>query len=110
MSIASPNEIKDFWDALSIKEVNTWIKKKNNLLKVLWENNEGKYIKIYACSDIQNRLNNLKNSKKTIQLINPFDQLIRDRKRLKSIFDFDYKIEIFVPKGKIVWYIMFILY
>ena len=38
-----------------------------------------------------------------IQIINPFDPTIRDRQRLKSIFDFDYKIEIFVPKEKRVW-------
>ena len=38
-----------------------------------------------------------------MQIINPFDPAIRDRIRLKKIFDFDYKIEIFVPKEKRVW-------
>ncbi len=104
MSVASAKEIKNFWDTLSIKEVNTWIKNnKENLVDVEWENNEGKYTKSFATLDIKNRLNDLKKSKSTIQIINPFDPAIRDRIRLKKIFDFDYKIEIFVPKAKRVW-------
>ena len=104
LSVASAKEIKDFWGSLSIKEVNTWlIKNKENLLEIEWENNEGKYIKSFACLDIKDRLENLKNEKNEIQIINPFDPAIRDRKRLKKIFDFDYKIEIFVPKEKRVW-------
>ena len=104
LSVASAKEIKDFWGCLNIKEVNTWlIKNKKNLLEIEWENNEEKYIKSFACLDIKDRLENLKNEKNEIQIINPFDPAIRDRKRLKKIFDFDYKIEIFVPKEKRVW-------
>jgi len=104
MSIASAKEIKNFWDTLSIKEVNSWIKNnKNNLVEIQWENSEGTYIKSFAPLDIENRLKNLKNPSSKIQIINPFDPAIRDRVRLKAIFDFDYKIEIFVPKAKRVW-------
>ncbi|WP_072682408.1 winged helix-turn-helix domain-containing protein [Arcobacter sp. LA11] len=104
MSIASAKEIKNFWDALTIQEVNTWIKNnKENLLEVQWENYEGKYIKSFSFLDITEKLNNLKSSNLKIQIINPFDPTIRDRVRLKNIFDFDYKIEIFVPKSKRKW-------
>ncbi len=104
MSIASAKEIKNFWDTLSIKEVNTWIKNnKENLMEVEWENNEGEYIKSFTSLDIENKLIKLKKSNSKIQIINPFDPTIRDRIRLKKIFDFDYKIEIFVPKEKRVW-------
>lgn len=104
LSIASAKEIKNFWGSLSIQEVNKWItKNKQNLLEIQWENNEGKYIKSFATLDIQNRLNNLNNQKSILQIINPFDPAIRDRIRLKQIFDFNYKIEIFVPKIKRVW-------
>lgn len=107
ISVASAKEIKNFWDVLSIKEVNTWIKNnKENLIEIQWENSEGKYIKSFAPLDIESRLNNLSNTKNLnskMQIINPFDPAIRDRKRAKAIFDFDYKIEIFVPKEKRVW-------
>ena len=38
-----------------------------------------------------------------LRIINPFDPLVRDRKRLQKIFGFDYKIEIFVPAAKRQW-------
>jgi len=104
LSVASAKEVKNFWDTLTIKEVNTWIKNNsNNLTEIEWENNEGKYIKSFATLDIQDRLIEIKKSDSKIQIINPFDPAIRDRIRLKKIFDFDYKIEIFVPKEKRIW-------
>ncbi len=104
MSVASAKDIKNFWGSLSIKEVNSWIKNnRENLIELQWEDNNKKLIKSFAPLDIETRLANLKKDTSKIQIINPFDPTIRDRQRLKSIFDFDYKIEIFVPKEKRVW-------
>ncbi|MGZ6539798.1 MAG: winged helix-turn-helix domain-containing protein, partial [Bacteroidia bacterium] len=38
--------------------------------------------------------------KNDIQLLSPFDNLIIQRKRLQTIFDFDYQIECYVPEPK----------
>ncbi|HER27274.1 MAG TPA: winged helix-turn-helix domain-containing protein, partial [Rhodospirillales bacterium] len=38
-----------------------------------------------------------------LRIINPFDPIVRDRARLKRLFGFDYKIEIFVPAAKRQW-------
>jgi hypothetical protein len=35
-----------------------------------------------------------------IRVLSPFDPLIRDRNRLRRLFNFDYRIEIFVPEAK----------
>jgi len=104
LSIASAKEIKNFWDTLTIKEVNTWLKNnQDSVIEVEWENNEAKHLKSFAPLDIEKRLINSVNNNDKIQILNPFDPAIRDRIRLKKIFDFDYKIEIFVPKEKRIW-------
>jgi len=42
-------------------------------------------------------------SNSRIKIINSFDPAVRDRDRLKNIFGFEYKIEIFVPESKRKW-------
>lgn len=104
MGIATAKEIKNFWGVLTTQEVNEWIKDNNkSLVEIQWQNNEEKQVKSFAPLNIETRLENFKSSNAKIQIINPFDPAIRDRSRLKAIFDFDYKIEIFVSKEKRKW-------
>jgi hypothetical protein len=53
--------------------------------------------KLYAPADIEMRLADARPPSERLRILNPFDPVIRDRKRLKHLFDFDYRIEIFVP-------------
>ncbi len=53
--------------------------------------------KLYAFADIETRLGETGPPADRLRILNPFDPVIRDRKRLKHLFDFDYRIEIFVP-------------
>ena len=38
-----------------------------------------------------------------LRILNPFDPLIRDRKRLARLFGFEYTVEMFVPAAKRKW-------
>ena len=109
LTIATAKEIRNFWGSLSIQEVNDWIKdNKDKLKEIEWENNEWNYVKSFSVLNVEKKLEEIKNINNKIQIINPFDPAIRDRVRFKRIFDFDYKIEIFVPKEKrIYWYYVY---
>jgi uncharacterized protein YcaQ len=96
---------KNILDDEGIKNIFNRLENENraNLLEVLWENHDGKYTKSFSFLDLEDRLKTLEHTNKKIKIINPFDPAIRDRIRLKNIFGFDYKIEIFVAKEKRIW-------
>ncbi|MBL1430515.1 MAG: YcaQ family DNA glycosylase [Robiginitomaculum sp.] len=104
LAAGSAKEIKEFWEAKDVKEVKLWIEaNKKNVIPVKWETDSGTWKDSYALNDIKQRIENLPPHSSRMKIINPFDPAVRDRKRLKSIFGFDYKLEVFVPAAKRRW-------
>jgi uncharacterized protein len=56
--------------------------------------------KMFARPDIEQLLASLPEPPPRLRALNPFDPLLRDRARLARLFDFDYRIEVFVPAAR----------
>lgn len=102
LTIATPAELQDFWGAASAAEVKDWLKTAD-YVPVSVQGADGTWTTAYAVPDIKQRLTTLKPPTSRLRILNPFDPLCRDRKRLSRIFGFDYRIEIFVPAAKRRW-------
>lgn len=102
LSVATHKEIKEFWEAADVKEVRNWAEGRE-LMPVEWQRHDGSWVAAFGAVDIEQRLTELQKPSTRMRIVNPFDPCIRDRARLKNIFGFDYKIEIFVPAAKRKW-------
>ena len=100
--VASPGEIRKFWEALPPAEVAAWARG-SDLVPVRIESADGKWQEALALPDIEARLAAIPPLTPQLRIINPFDPAIRDRARLKRIFGFDYTNEMFVPAAKRRW-------
>lgn len=104
LTLAMPAEIQGFWGAASALDVKKWLGQASCSAKsVEVECADGKWVSAVAVQNIEAKLAALKAPTSRLRILNPFDPLVRDRKRLKRIFRFDYKIEIFVPAAKRQW-------
>ena len=52
---------------------------------------------LYARPDLEAALNQVESPPPGLRILNPFDPVLRDRKRLQGLFGFSYRIEVFVP-------------
>ena len=100
LGFASPGEIARFWGLLSTDEAKRWCMDQlgHTVVQVLVEPmHDAAPRKLYARADIADLLDNLPAPPSRLRVLNPFDPILRDRKRLLQLFAFDYRIEIFVP-------------
>jgi uncharacterized protein YcaQ len=104
MGFGLPGELQQYWDAVSLQEANEWLTgAQARVQEVEIETSQGEWISGVAPANIEDRLASLKHSTSRLRIINPFDPVIRDRNRLKRLFGFDYRVEMFVPAAKRIW-------
>jgi uncharacterized protein YcaQ len=102
LGVATIKEIQSFWDAMTISEVRSWAER-TDLSTVSIQDKVGEWTTAFARPDIETSLQTLPSQNTRMRIINPFDPATRDRIRLKRLFGFDYKIEMFVPAAKRKW-------
>ena len=101
LGVATPGELQRFWEALSPGEVRGWIAAhRHELVDVRVAAADGRHIAMLAFADIETRLAALERAGTRTRILNPFDPLVRDRRRLARLFGVDFRIEIYVPPAK----------
>ena len=102
LALASTGEIKRFWDAVTLDDVRDWARRRNFVVARV-QAADGSWYNSWAAADIAQRITALPSLSSQIRILNPFDPAIRDRKRLKRIFGFEYRNEMFVPQVRRRW-------
>ena len=101
LAFAGDGDIQRFWEATDLSEVKRWSDSiRSEMTAVEVETANGDRVPLMAPADIEARLESLPPPTSRLRIINPFDPVVRDRNRLKRLFGFDYRIEIFVPAAK----------
>lgn len=103
LGFGTPADIARFWDLLSIDEVKNWIEQHGETQTTVVRvesHSKTDARELFARPDIEEIAAEMEPLPQRIRMLSPFDPVIRDRKRLKWLFGFEYTIEIYVPPEK----------
>ena len=115
LGIATPTEIRHFWDAATPADAALWCRsaeRAGRIVAVEVADAVGaRPRRAFALADWQARVERAPAPPPGLRLLSPFDPVIRDRRRLLRRFGFDYRFEAFVPPAKRRWgyYVMPVL-
>ena len=104
MAFGSEGDFQRFWGAVKREEVKAWTgARASELVPVEIQAADGSWASARAPGDIEQRLADAPTATSRMRILNPFDPVIRDRKRLQRLFGFEYTVEMFVPAAKRRW-------
>lgn len=104
IGVGTSGEIQQFWDAASAQEVKAWLgRAEMDLQEVEVQTAKGDWVTAFAPTNLEDRLAGVASPTSRLRILNPFDPVVRDRKRLFRLFGFDYRNEMFVPAAKRLW-------
>jgi len=102
LGFVTPGEIAGFWGLITTAEAKAWcdgqLGKGGKVIPVeVGAAKKAKPRRLFARADIAEAIAAAPPPPGRLRVINPFDPILRDRKRLARLFGFDFRIEIFVP-------------
>jgi uncharacterized protein len=106
LGLATPMELAKFWGFIKRDEAVAWCEERKGKDLISVRINKGKDERpkdVLAWNNLENQLDNLAKPTSAVRVISPFDPVIRERKRLEFLFDFDYRFEAFVPAPKRIY-------
>lgn len=114
LGCATPSELAAFWGDVPLAAARAWCAQHvgRDIVDVEVESADGSAPRpAVARRDIAELLTNIPAAPSRVRFLCPFDPVIRDRKRALRLFNFDYRIEVFVPapQRKYGYYVLPIL-
>jgi len=101
LGFASAIEIQRFWEACSLSEVQAWLQNPSMPITALtYLDYQGNRIEAHAAASVETVIAQLTPASSRVRIVSPFDPIVRDRDRLKRLFGYDYRIEIYTPEAK----------
>lgn len=104
LGFATSGEIAAFWETVTPAEAKSWCNaaiKQGALIEIEVEPADGsRPRRSFARPDVFERVDEAPRPPGRIRILSPFDPALRDRKRAERLFDFHYRIEVFVPAHK----------
>jgi uncharacterized protein YcaQ len=104
LGVATPAELAAFWRAVGLDRARAWCVeavRAGRAVPVRVEAEDGSAVgEAYALPDWRERAERARAAPRRLRLLSPFDPVVRDRKRAKRRFGFDYTLEAFVPRKK----------
>lgn len=103
LGFATSGEIAAFWAHVSTAEAKAWCMQAiaaGQIEEVEIEGADGSIKRSFARSGLLNDKAIKLPAPNRLRVLSPFDPALRDRKRAKFLFGFDYRIEMFVPEAK----------
>jgi uncharacterized protein YcaQ len=102
LGFATSGELAAFWDIVTPEEAKDWVKThRDELVEVLVETADGSKPRAsFAFLGFPDHLGDIPEPPARVRVLSPFDPLLRNRDRAERLFDFFYRIEVFVPEPK----------
>ena len=101
LGFADASELRGFWHLITPEEAKAWVAaalQRGEIVPVEVEGADGSRKRSLARPDVLQSAADAPEPPSRLRILSPFDPALRDRDRAEFLFDFRYRIEVFVPE------------